>query len=247
MKKLIILILLSSLLFGESLRIYTEENPPWNYKEDSQVKGISTQIVRLIQKEIDNGDKIELIPWSRGYNETLTMPNRVLFSTARIPQREELFYWIGPVVSNKIYLYKHKSNPNQFYTLEDAKKAKTIDAGPSTNAAHMALKEKGFANLSTLSREIASLKGLQNQRVELLALAKENLLPKSIQEGVNEDEFENTGIIALEYDLYIVFSKTTKEEIVLKWQNAFEKLQKNGTIEMIVKEELARINNATKN
>ncbi|MGM0519987.1 MAG: substrate-binding periplasmic protein [Campylobacterota bacterium] len=241
MVKVLLFFLMGSFLYGHPLIIYTENNPPWNYKDGEELKGVATKIVKLIQKDVKNSSKIELIPWNRAYEETLKKKNHALFITARIKQREDLFYWVGPIITDEVYLYKHKSNSVDINTLEDAKSVDTIDAGPITNAAYMVLKKRGFKNLSTLSRDIGNLNNLKNRRVDLVTLGKYAFRYRVNLENLNYNEFENTGVLLYEYPLYIAFSKKTDKSIVKKWQESFEKLKQNGTIEKVINQKLKEI------
>ncbi|MFP4333224.1 MAG: substrate-binding periplasmic protein [Campylobacterales bacterium] len=247
MRAIMFFVFLSTILFATSLTIYTEENPPWNYKKDGKLQGVVTEVVKLIQKDIGNSDPIQLVPWTRGYKETLQKPNHILFATSRLPQREELFHWVGPVIVSESYLYKHKSNREKIKTFEDAKKVSLIDAGSVKNAGYMTLKEKGFENLSDLSKDFGSLKRLQSGRVDLVALGNYNFVFKAALSGLDADDFVNTGIKVNENSLYIAISKGTDKAIVQKWQNSFEKIKKSKVIDTLIQKELKKIKHDTKN
>lgn len=228
-------------LAAQSFTIYTEHNPPWNYIQNGEVKGISVEIFRKIQKEVNNNDPIWLVPWNRGYNETLNKPNHILFSTARITERENIFQWVGPIAVDKVYLYEHLKNPQNVTTLEDAKKVKKIDAGPQNNAAFMILKDKGFENLSLLSRDIGDINHLMTKKTSLLALGENTLKYKVLLEGVKEKDFKNTSILVYEYPLYIAFSKDIDKKTIQKWQQSLDRLKKEGIIDKLIKDELLRL------
>ena len=42
--------------------------------------------------------QVHLVPWNEGYQAALTGNNTVIFSTARLPERESSFKWAGPIV-----------------------------------------------------------------------------------------------------------------------------------------------------
>ncbi len=232
---------------GHQLTIYTENHPPWNYQEGGNIVGITTKIVKLIQNDINNSDVIEIVPWNRAYKSALERKNHILYTTARTKQREELFFWIGPIVQDRVYLFKSSSNALEVESLEDAKKVGTIDAGPTTNAAHMTLAELGFSNLSTLSRSMADFKSLKKGRSDLLTVSEYFFTYKALLEGFAKSDFENTGVLVFEYPLYIAISKGTDKSIVKKWQDSFLKLKKSGAIEKAINRELRRIEHDTKN
>jgi polar amino acid transport system substrate-binding protein len=50
-------------------------------------------------------EEVHLVPWTEGYQTVLTQNNTVLFTTARIPQREQSFKWAGPVYAMPYVLF----------------------------------------------------------------------------------------------------------------------------------------------
>ena len=73
------------------IRVITEDYPPLNYVENSQLKGASVDIVREILKKLYLQTKIDVFPWAHGYNLLETRDNIALFSTTRSKIREDLF------------------------------------------------------------------------------------------------------------------------------------------------------------
>ena len=92
------------------LRIYTENSPPANYLAGGRLQGLSVEIVREILRRRNIPDSIEMVPWARGYALALNQPNVALFSTTRLPQREKLFKWVGPIYSQTWGLYGKQSS-----------------------------------------------------------------------------------------------------------------------------------------
>ncbi|HWQ64481.1 MAG TPA: transporter substrate-binding domain-containing protein, partial [Methanospirillum sp.] len=90
------------------LLILTEEYPPFNYMENGDLKGISVDILESAFNHMDleiPRETFRIVPWVEGYNTTLTRNNTLLFTTARIPQREDQFLWAGPIISDTKVLW----------------------------------------------------------------------------------------------------------------------------------------------
>lgn len=90
---------------------YTEEYPPYNYGEDGVPKGIAVDVLRKVLKESGVGPAeadIRVGSWSEGYQTVLSTPMTALFSTARTPERENLFKWAGPVFVSRNVLFAAK-------------------------------------------------------------------------------------------------------------------------------------------
>lgn len=95
----------------EDVQIITEEYPPMNYMENGTLQGISVDLVEDIFHRLGsdiNRSSFQVLPWHEGYNETLHTKNTMLFSTSRLPEREELFLWAGPVALDKKALFMLK-------------------------------------------------------------------------------------------------------------------------------------------
>jgi len=85
----------------DELTFYTESYPPFQYREDGELKGRMVEILRLMLAKANAETKISdvrLVPWARGFNLVKEQPNTVLFGTSRTASREEKFAWVGPVM-----------------------------------------------------------------------------------------------------------------------------------------------------
>ncbi|MCU0633144.1 MAG: transporter substrate-binding domain-containing protein [Methanolinea sp.] len=83
-----------------SLIYYTEQMPPYNYGENGTLQGISIDLLEAITEKMGNRvsrDQVHLVSWTTGYQTALTRNTTVLFTTARLPEREQAFKWVGPI------------------------------------------------------------------------------------------------------------------------------------------------------
>jgi polar amino acid transport system substrate-binding protein len=67
---------------------------------------------------------IEFLPWTEGYQRAQKEKNTVLFSTARLPEREKLFKWVGPIRPVKGVLISKSNNNVTIQSDSDIKKYK---------------------------------------------------------------------------------------------------------------------------
>lgn len=87
---------------------YTEEYPPYNYGEDGVPKGIAVDVLREVMKDLGNDPAkvdIRVGSWHEGYQTVLNTRMTALFSTARTPERDNLFKWAGPVFVSRNVLF----------------------------------------------------------------------------------------------------------------------------------------------
>lgn len=101
---------------------YTEEYPPYNYEKNGTPAGIAVDILHEVLTGVGTGNAeadIRVVPWSEGYQTVLRTPMTVVFSTARTPERENLFKWAGPLFSSENVLYSLKKRNVTVSSLSD--------------------------------------------------------------------------------------------------------------------------------
>lgn len=230
---IILLILWVTSLFGaENFTILTHKYPPYQYENNGQLTGISTALVREILRRIGHPDTIKLRGWNAGYYLTQIRPKHVLFSTTRIPEREHLFKWVGPLTSFPYYFFKKKGSPIHITRLEDAKKVSSIGTTKNYDT-HLFLISKGFNNLTTISNDINNYKAFSVNRLDLIPLGELAIPFMAKQAHVKSTIFENTGVKLFDAHYYLAFSPDTSDETITKWQQALDDMKASGVYEEI--------------
>lgn len=91
----------------------TEEYHPYNYTRNGSVEGVSVDILHEVWRRlgVESFPTVRVYPWARAYRMLGKREGTVLFSTARIPEREGLFQWAGPISTVRFVLIglKHKN------------------------------------------------------------------------------------------------------------------------------------------
>lgn len=101
------------------LIIATEEYPPYNMSgANGTVTGISTDIVRALLDAAGYEYEIAVYPWARAIALARTQVNTCVYSMSRTPERETLYKWIGPLVSNDWSLFA-RSGASRPQTLDE--------------------------------------------------------------------------------------------------------------------------------
>jgi len=101
----------STVLDMATLTYYTEQFPPFNYQENGTLKGIAVDLLGEITAKMGRRvtpDQVRLVPWTEGYQAALTRKNTVLFSTFRLPVREQSFKWAGPISTDRYVLFARR-------------------------------------------------------------------------------------------------------------------------------------------
>jgi polar amino acid transport system substrate-binding protein len=214
------------------LKIYTEDSPPANYLKNGKPAGLSVEIVREILKRLDKKVTIEIVPWARGYSIALTRPKVALFSTTRLPQREELFKWVGPLYTQMWGFYAKKGSGLHINSLEEAKRVTRI--GTYLNdAKEQFLKKRGFVNLITTNKNISNIKHLMKGDIDLWVSSDLNMPYLAGQAGVNPEQLELVYAFR-SVENYIAFSNKTPDAIVAAWQKTLDGMNRDGTYSGLV-------------
>ncbi len=222
-------------VFAQPLQVFTEESPPANFMRDGELTGLSVEMVREIQRRLQDETPIQIAPWARGYQALQRLPNVALFSTTRTPAREAKFHWVGPLLRVKWVLYAKKNNvPENLNTLDDARRVRSIGAYHD-DARERFLLERGFTNLQSAANNIINVKKLMSGRLSLVAGSNVGMAGSARAAGYDPKDL-TPALVFKQVDLYIAFSKQSSPDIVARWRDAFQAMVDDGTYARIYAE-----------
>ncbi len=202
---------------GVSDGVYDKQNPYGFYGE----------IVIEIQKRIGDETEIKIVPWARSYADTLKNRNTMLFPMNRTAEREDLFFWVGPLMNVRYSLYARKGSGIKITSLEDAKKVKTIGTVQDDTREDF-LTEQGFTNLEATYDNELNIKKLFADRVQLITGSSTGIGKQLARAGYSLDQVEEVYTL-FTGALYIAFSKNTNKNILENWEKAFKEIVDDGT------------------
>ena len=215
----------------DPLKVYTEDYPPSAYVEKGRLKGLSVEVVQEILRRIGLSDTISLVPWARGYKLALSEAPVALFSTTRLPQREKLFSWVGPLYRQRWGFYRWKGSAVQIADMAAARKVARI--GTYRQDAKMQyLQAQGFDNLVSTNKNLTNISHLQRGNIDLWVSSDFNLRHLARQAGVSPEQLE------LAYAFhpvrnYIAFSKATSPHVIRLWQAVLDEMKADGSYQRI--------------
>lgn len=243
----LLLLLFPGLLFAQpSLKVMTEELPPFNFIKDDRVVGISTEIVQAIFQQVGcsmEQNKVQMYPWTRAYHEVQDFPNTALYSMARTSDREDLFKWVGPIAAVTMGVIAKKNRGIKISTIEDFKQ---YQIGTVRDGAPEQLLIKSGVNVEQLSRLAfpeMNVKKLQTDRIDLFVFNVQTTQYLMLTLGINPEEYE-TVFSLKEMDLYIGLHRDTDVALVTALQRALDKMKQpvgggKSQFEQIVEKYLA--------
>jgi len=232
--------------FAGTIRVVTEEWPPYNYTENGVVVGPVTDAVRAILDRTGLDYTIECLPWARAYGLARHEPSVLIYSILKVADREPLFKWIRlDGLGVDMYLYRPRFRGKiKINTLDDAKGYRVGVTRQSST--HHFLLSKGFvenANLFPVNGEVLNIfKSLpHNKRIDLTTGDPLSLAYWSARAEVPADYWVRL-IPLFHQDLYMAFSLKTPDELVEKVRCAYGRLKDEGGLDEII----ARFGNLTR-
>jgi polar amino acid transport system substrate-binding protein len=176
---------------------------------------------------------IVFVPWARGYNETLRIPDTCLFSTTRTEERESLFKWAGPVGINKLVLTAKKDKNIKINTFEDIKGYRI--GVVLEDVAEQVLLEKGISRnlLEGVAKTIHNIKKLNSGRIDLWGYGEDTAKWEIKKNGFNPADYETVYVIQKK-GLFFAFYKETDDVLIERFQSALDELKKEGEYQKVL-------------
>jgi polar amino acid transport system substrate-binding protein len=213
------------------MKIFTEDSAPANYLENGQLKGLSVDIVREILQRLNIPAKIQVVPWARGYTLALTQSNVALFSTTRLPQREKLFKWVGPLYHQTWGFYARRDSGITITSLEKAKTVTRIGTYLK-DAKEQYLMARGFRNLISTNKNLSNIRHLMDGTIDLWVSSDFNMPYLARRAGINPDRLKLVFPFK-KVQNYIAFSNQSPDALVDLWQQTLIELKHDGTYDRL--------------
>lgn len=218
------------------LVLLTENFPPYNmakngknFAQDENINGIAVDIVREIFKRAEVTYSLTLrFPWERIYKLALEKPGYGVFVMARLPDREKLFKWVGPIGPDDWIMLAKADSKITLETLDQARKYKI--GAYKGDAIAETLAKQGLKPIIVL-RDQDNAKKLVNGQIDLWATGDPAGRYLARQDGV-------TGLKTVlrfnSAELYLALNKDVPDETVAKLQAALDQLRKEGVVDDIM-------------
>lgn len=220
------------------LTFITEEYPPYNYRRNERLEGLSIELLERIFAETDTDlsrDDVHFYPWARGYETALSEPNTVLFSTTRTEQREDLFQWVGPIATDRVTLIARRDHDIQLDDIDDVIAGRYRIAVIREDIGAQKLQAAGVPGeqIHAAISNVSALRMLERGRVDLWAYGEDVAFSLMHEEGLPTTDFAPALTIS-ESDLYYALNRDTDPRLVQRMQAALDQLQSRGVVSEIL-------------
>ena len=218
-----------------SMVLLTENFPPYNmakngknFAQNENIEGIAVDILRETFKRAGISYSMTLrFPWERIYHLALENPGYGVFVTARVPEREKLFKWVGPIGPDDWVLLARANSPIVLTSLEQARPYRI--GAYKGDAIALSLEKQGFAPVIVLRDQDNARKLLAGQ-IDLWATGDPAGQFLARQVGISGFK---TVLRFNQAELFLALNKDVPDEVVNKLQKALDELRAEGVVDKI--------------
>ncbi len=216
--------------------LLTENFPPYNmaingknFAQEDNIDGIAVDVVREMFKRAGIKYSLTLrFPWDRIYKLALEKPNYGVFVTARLPEREALFKWVGPIGPDDWVLLARGDSKLVVNNLQQAKQYRIGAYKGDAIAEH--LEKEGLQPVTSL-RDQENAKKLMAGQIDLWATGDPAGRYLARQEGVSGLK---TVLRFNSAQLYLALNREVPDEVVQKLQSELDKMRAEGIVDSIL-------------
>jgi polar amino acid transport system substrate-binding protein len=223
---------------AQALDVTTEDNPPFNYREGQRVAGLSTEVVEEMGRRAGVPMKIEILPWGRAYLTARDAAGTCVYSIARLPHREALFEWIGPISENKWALFARDDFPGPIEKIEDAKAYRI--GGVENDAKYQYLQSLGFTRFDLVGDDNLNAAKLASGRIDLWITG----LYKGKQAAAQRQGGHRIKpvFVVRKVDYYLACNPRTPRATINALSQALQKLREEGYLKAVSHRYASRTN-----
>ncbi|MGF1741454.1 transporter substrate-binding domain-containing protein [Vibrio profundum] len=229
-----LLLFYSSFLVANTITVWGEIYPPFGYVEDGKPAGMSSEITTLLLKTANiEVDQWIMAPWGRVYLSGTHNPNTLIYTVGRTSDREDKFFWIGPIAPPGAYLYKLKSridiHPKSYDDLK-----KYVIGGLISGGMTERLIGEGF-NVSPVAKNQQNIHRLIRERVDVIIMTSIQMKYYIDELGYDPNVFESVWSLTNKDSgqYHIAINKETDPKTLKMLQQAFDEISKNGQLKVI--------------
>lgn len=213
---------------SQTIKLDTEEYPPFNYREENVYKGSSVEQVKLLMQDAGLDYSIEMMPWARALSLATTQQDHCVFTTVHNTERDPKFRWVEPLLTARTVLVRRAGSGVNPSTIEEAK---AYSVGTQRDDYTQTILEgHKFPRVDLAVDQTLSLKKLLSGRIDLMPVSEDYF-------AVLQREGKPVEVaLVLTEDVYsIACNPGVSAEVVARMQSSLDKLIADGTQAMIFK------------
>ncbi|APW36703.1 amino acid ABC transporter substrate-binding protein [Rhodoferax koreense] len=221
----------------DTVKILTEEYPPYNYTDNGVITGLGTEVVQAVLREINVEGQFQSMPWARAYETAQRADSVLIYSMNRSKERENLFKWVGQITPTDFYLFSLKSRNIRINELSEAR---NLQIGTvNQDVGEQFLVQQGFVvgrNLQSSNRYELNYEKLKRGRIDLWIMNELGAYYMARQAGDDPAATLQKNLRVAELSgggNYMAFGLKTPDALVERFRKGLEAIKKNGTYDAL--------------
>lgn len=178
---------------------------------------------------------IEAVPLKRMVHSLQNNKLTAGFNLARTPIRERRYHWVGPLQTDNVYFYQLSPDEQNLPRYRNLQQARNSIGICVVNGGHYLrfLKKEKFTNIIISNSYQSCFQMLISGRVELAVLSDLSLSAVLKASKIDPQRIE-PAFLMYQIHGHIAFSRDTPVQLIKNWQNALDKMKKNGEYQTLV-------------
>ena len=213
-----------------TVTLYAEDYPPfsWTDKATGKATGLSADIVtELMQRAGVPATAPAVVPWARAMVLTSATANACLYTTARVPEREANYQWVGPIGRNEWVLYARRDDHITLRSLDDARR---YQIGTFIGDASVTFLRERQIHVSAAASDRVNPPKLQMQRIQLWSVGR--LPGLYLQREMGITDFEPVLTFA-QADMYLACNKGMDQAEIARLNDILRGMYRDGAVQRI--------------
>jgi len=217
--------------------IVTENYPPYNFPADNgSVAGEATALVNKVMEATELDYTITIVPWARAVRYAETADNVLIYSIARIPNREKRFRWLVPLAFDNYRLFARKDD-TRIYTHERLMAGDFSVICVRDDISCSILQSTGLPEASIIRStdldQPGTLKMVEAERVDLFPGSMINYSTVQQHTGAWRGAFKPVYDLNIGLTLYLAGGANLRPELATKIEMAYKTLVDEGNFDMM--------------
>jgi len=203
--------------------------------ENKKLTGMGTEVVQEMGKRAKIKLDFEVMAWDKAYEKAQADKETCLYSTTRLPNRENAFKWVGPIAVNKWGLYALGGFKPVIKSLMDLRPYRV--GGVERDSKTEYLKQEGITNISEekddkLNPPKLTLNRKETGKIDLWVTSVGGAKRVAAAAKVKDIKLV---FVARQVDSYLACSPRTLPATLKSLADALDSMKKDGSYEKIIK------------
>lgn len=218
--------LFSGIAHAETLRLLTEEYPPYNFSKNGVISGATVEQAELMMKAVGTPYTLEILPWARALSLAENQPWTCVFTTGHDDERHKRFKWVEPLLVDRMVMVRKAGSGANPANIEEAKRF-TVGTQREDFSANY-LKNHDFPKIDLAADMETTAKKLLSGRIDLMMTSEKTF------ETMRDQGAPLESALVLDGKLYgFACNLGLPDDMVEKMQAQLEKLIADGTQDRI--------------